>query len=75
MSKKYPEIDDIWEFAGELQHIKEIKDKYVYYIVEEDGYPVSTIETYWDPISDFIDKSTYVGKSKCTINELFRVEN
>lgn len=73
MSINYPEIDEIWMFAGQLQHVKEIKDGYIYYVVEEHGFSMDSLETYCEPINDFMDKSTYVGKSKARIVELFDV--
>lgn len=76
MSAEKPEVGDVWEFAGKPIHIKEVtEDNEVFYVEEVIDYPMSTIETNWDSIEDFMDKCCYLGKSKANINDLFEVRN
>lgn len=71
MSKKKPEVGDVWEYQGKLYHISSVTDR----IVEV-----------WCKSSDdimrkhnwvyrgFVMVFTYLGKSKVSIKELFDVE-
>lgn len=68
--KTIPEVGDVWEFGGFLYHVRSL-DEYCVTSICDEG---DSIETYYEGIKDFVDRSVYIGKSKATINQLFEVE-
>lgn len=75
MSKEKPEVGDVWIFAGKPMHVKEVEEDGIYYLEEENTLSISAIETNYDTLDDFLDRSTYLGKSKANLNDLFEVKD
>lgn len=70
MSADKPEVGDVWYFGGFLYYVRSL-DKYgVTSICDMED----SVETYYEGIEDFVNRSTYVGKSKVRIEDLFEVE-
>lgn len=68
MSKEKPEVGDVWEVDdGCLLHITKVKDDMCEAVVTDEK-EVWTIDSWW-----FDETSTYLGKSKVSIKELFDV--
>lgn len=72
---KRPEVGDVWEFAGKPIHVKEITEDEIYYVEEDCSLSMSSIITSYDTLGNFLDRSTYLGKSKANINDLFEVRD
>ncbi len=70
MSKEKPEVGDVWEFGGFLYHVRSLDENGVTSICDEGDF----VETYYDSFEDFLNRSTYIGKSKASIKDLFEVE-
>lgn len=70
MSKDKPEVGDVWKTDdGCLLHITKVKDDMCEAVVT-DKNETWTIECWW-----FDETSTYLGKSKVSIEELFDVRD
>lgn len=74
-AEKKPEVGDVWEFAGKPMHIKEVIEDEIYYVEEDCDYSMSCIVTSYDTLENFLDRSTYLGKSKANITDLFEVKD
>lgn len=70
MSADKPEVGDVWEFAGLRYHVRSLDENGVTSICDEGDF----VESYYDSLEDFVDHSTYLGKSKASINDLFETE-
>ena len=70
MSAEKPEVGDVWEFGGLHYHVIDVNEKEIVFVCAEGKF----IETYYDSFEDFVDRSTYIGKSKASVNQLFEVE-
>lgn len=68
--KIIPEVSDVWEFGGFLYHVIDINGKEIVFVCAEGNF----METYYDSVEDFVNRSTYLGKSKASIKDLFEVE-
>lgn len=68
---KNPEVGDVWEFGGFRYHIRSIDKNGVTSICDEGDF----IEGYYDSIEDFVNRSTYIGKSKAQTSDLFEVQD
>ena len=68
---KKPEVGDVWEFGGFLYHVRSLDEDGVTSICDEGDFVIG----YYDSIEDFVNRSTYIGKSKASVNQLFEVEN
>lgn len=70
MSAERPEVGDVWEFGGFRYHVRSIDENGVTSLCDEGDF----VETYYDSCEDFINRSTYLGKSKADIKVLFEVK-
>lgn len=76
MSKDTPEVGDIWKDSyGEEAHILWVG----YIVVYVRKYGITNYEHHYEvcklDYDKFIRKWTYLGKSKATINDLFKTED
>lgn len=69
MQKKI-EVGDVWEFGGLLYHVRSLDEYGVTSICDEGDF----VESYYDSFEDFLNRSTYIGKSKSSIKDLFETE-
>lgn len=74
MSKDTPEVGDVWQanLSGIIYIITavDVRDKHRFYSMAQDGRTKIVLLD-----NDTIVDNTYLGKSKASINDLFKTEN
>lgn len=70
MNTEKIEVGDVWKFGGFLYHVRSIDEDGVTSVCDEGDFVMG----YYDSIEDFVNRSTYIGKSKASIKDLFCVK-